>query len=238
MLKQFKIDLKLQMGSILANLVAELGGFLFGFLLVNLIMRVDDDPGSWFCMGTLMALIVGAMFVFFAGSFGYSSEFQVAVAMGRTRKAFMGSYALRLLMQLLADYVVLLGLYQLELAIYPLLFPAFGNEVVFSFLTDWRVLPPCVLGLLILAMFIGALYGSYGRKGLWAFYLLWLFGCFVLPRVFSDELGSGVLDQAALGVRTAFQTIPLAAWGTMGTVLAVGMVTTTILLGRRQMVKL
>lgn len=238
MLKQFKIDLKLQKSVFLVNLAAELGGFLFGFLLVNLIMRLDDDPGSWFCMGTMMALVVSVMFAFFNGSFGYSGEFQVAIAMGRTRMAFMGSYALRLLIQLLADYVVLLGLYHLELAVYPLLFPAYGNKVAFSFLTDWRILLPGALGILIVAMFIGALYGRYGKKGMWAFYLIWLFCCFVLPRLFDDDLGSGVLDQAALGVRTVLAAIPPAAWGTLGAVLAVGMVAATILLGRRQMVKL
>lgn len=238
MLKQFTIDLKLQKSVFLVNLAAELGGFLFGFLIVNLVMRLDDDPGSWFCMGTMMALVVSVVFVFFYGSFGYSGEFQVAIAMGRTRMAFMGSYALRLLMQLLADYVVLLGLYHLELAVYPLLFPAYGNEVAFSFLTDWRILLPSALGILIVAMFIGTLYGRYGKKGIWASYLIWLFCCFVLPRLFDDDLGSGVLDQAALGVRMVLAAVSPAAWGTLGAVLAAGMVAATILLGRRQMVKL
>lgn len=238
MVQQFKIDLKLHKSSFLISFLVELGGFLFGFLLVNLIMRLDDDPGSWFCMGTLMALAMGVMVLFLMGGLGYSNEFQLALSMGRTRKAFMASYALRLLLQIIMSYILILAVYHLELAIYPLLFPGYEIEVAFSFLTNWKVILPSALAILVLAMFLGAIYGRYGKKGLWLSYLIWMFCCFVLPRTMDDDLGSGVLDQAALGVRTVFTTVPPAAWLVLGGVLAVGMVITTISLGKKQMVKL
>ncbi len=238
MLQQLRLDLKVHYDILLASLAAELGGFLFGFILVNIIMRVDSDPGSWFCMGSLMALIVGVAVPLFSGAFSYSSQFQLALSMGRTRSAFMGSFVLRLLLQLLAGYALVLGLYQVELALYPLLFPAYENEVAFTFLTNWRIIVSAIAALLILSMFIGALFGRYGKKSIWVFYLIWLFCCFVLPRMFDDDRGEGVLDQAATGVLRAFQVVPLTAWIVVGAVLAVGMVTTIIVLGRKQMVKL
>ena len=239
MLRQFLLDCKLHFkGTFLVQLLAELGGFLFGVIMVNFIMRVDDDPGSWFCMGSVMAIIVFLIFTLIYGAFGYHNEFQLALSMGRTRTAFMGSYALRLLVQLTLGYVLILGLYHLELALYPLLFPAYENEVAFAFLTNWKLVLPAVPGLLVLTMFVGAIYGRWGKKSLWFFWVLWMFCCFVLPRLFDDEPGGGILDQAALGVRHVFTAVPLTAWIVVGVVLAIGMVSVTITLGKKQMVKI
>lgn len=237
MLQQLTLDLRLHKNNILVALLAELGAFLLGVIMVCVILRLDSDPGGWFCMGTVMALIACAVVTLLTGAFGYYAEFQLALSMGRTRTAFMGSYALRLLLQLAVSYVLVLLLYRAELALYPIFFPAYENEVQFTFLTNWKLILTCALGLLILSMFIGAIYGRWGKKSLWVFWVIWLFCCFVLPRLFDDEPGEGVLDQAALGVRNVFATVPLNAWIVFGAALAVGMISTTAVLGRKQMVK-
>lgn len=108
-------------------------------------MRTDKEADSWFCLGTMMALVATTILVLFIGGFGYSGEFQLAIAMGRTRGAFMGSYALRLLLQIGVSYLLALALYRVELAVYPLFFPAAGNETPFQFLTDTRILIPAGL---------------------------------------------------------------------------------------------
>ena len=238
MLTQFKMDCRLHKADFLVYLLRELGGFLLGVLLLILIMRTDKEADSWFCLGTMMALVATTILVLFIGGFGYSGEFQLAIAMGRTRGAFMGSYALRLLLQIGVSYLLALALYRVELAVYPLFFPAAGNETPFQFLTDARILIPAGLGLLILAMFLGAVYGRWGRKGMWVFYVFWLFGCFVLPRLNRDEFGSGILDKAALGVRTLYQAVSPNVWVVLGILTAAAMTAATIVLGKKQMVRL
>lgn len=238
MLRQLITDLKLNKQEFLVTFLMELGGFLFGVILVNIIMRVDDDPGSWFCMGTLLALVMGLVMLFFLGGFGYSGEFQLALSMGRTRGAFMGSYALRLVLRAIAAYAAVLVFYRVELAIYPVLFPAYENEVAFTFLTDWRLILPGIVGLVVLTMFLGAMFGRFGKKGMWVFYVLWLFCCFVLPRMTHEEPGSSVLDQAAFGMRTLFFAVPLTTWAALAAILAVGMTVAVVVLGKKQMVKL
>lgn len=239
MIRQFILDCKLHCkGTFLALLLAELGGFLFGVIFINIIMRLDDTATSWFCIGTIMAMIVCVIFTLFYGAFGYHSEFQLALSMGRTRMAFMGSYGLRLLLQMVAGYGMILLLYRLELVLYPLLFPNCVNDAPFTFLTNWKVLVPIALGILILSMFVGTIYGRWGKKSLWFFWVVWMFCCFVLPRLFDDELGDGILDQAALGMRNVFTVVPLRAWIVVGVILAIGMVSTTVTLGRKQMVKI
>lgn len=237
MLKQFAMDWKLNRSSFFVLLAIQLGAFLFGSILVCIIMNVDEDPGSWFCLGTLMSGIALAAVTLFCYGFGYAQEFNVALSMGRTRAAFMGAYTLRTVLQLLAGYALLLGLYRLELAVYPLWFAPYGNEVAFTFLTDWRCILPVFIGLVILALFIGAMYGRYGKKGLWFFYFLWMFCCFVLPRMFHEEPDGGTLDQMAFGLMGVIRMVPVGAWIGFGAVLAVGMILTTVKLGMEQMVK-
>ena len=238
MLKQFTTDWKLNWKSFLGMLAGQLGAFLFGLIMVCIIMNVDEDPGAWFCMGTLMSCIALLFITLFCYGFGYAQEFNVALSMGCTRTAFMGAYALRTALQLLAGYGLLLLLYRLELALYPLLFPPYGNEVVFSFLTDWRWIVPILLGLVVLTLFIGSLYGRYGKKGLWFFYILWIVSCFLLPRmVDADPQDTGALNMAALGLLSLFQAIPVTVWLTFAAVLAVGMLATVVRFGRTQMVR-
>ena len=238
MLTQFKMDCRLHKADFLVYLLGELGGFLLGVLLLILIMRTDKEAGSWFCLGTMMALVATTILVLFIGGFGYSGEFQLAIAMGRTRGAFMGSYALRLLLQIGVSYLLALALYRVELAVYPLFFPAAGNETPFQFLTDARILIPAGLRLLILAMFLGAVYGRYGKKGMWVFYVFWLFGCLVLPRLTQDEFGSSILNKAALGIRTLYLAVAPGVWVVLGMLTAAAMTATIIALGKKQMVRL
>ena len=237
MLQQFLKDIRLHRNGTLALLLILLGAFVFGVILVALVMTFDDDPGSWFCMGTLMACLVLVAAALFTSAFGYPQEFMLALSMGRTRKEFMVSYYLRMLVTLLLGWVLVLIMHQIELRGYTLFFYRYQNEIFFSFLTDWRVLVPVFLLLPILSMFLGALYGKHGKKGLMGFYFIWLFCCFVLPRMFHEEPSEGVLDQMAFGMLRIVQTVPVSVWIGFGAVTLVFMAAATIKFGMEQMVK-
>ena len=238
MLQQFSKDLRLHKNGILGQLLVLLGAFLFGVILVTIIMLTDDDPGSWFCMGTLMAGLVLVAIALFTSAFGYPQEFMLALSMGRTRKEFMVSYYLRMLVTLLLGWALVLLLHRIELSVYPLLFPQYENEIFFGFLTNWRVMLPVFLLLPVLSMFLGALYGKYGKKGLMGFYFIWLFCCFVLPRMFDhEEPSEGVLDQVAVGLLRAILIVPVGVWIGFGAVTLVFMAAATIKFGMEQMVK-
>ena len=238
MLQQFCKDLRLHKSSLLISLLILLGGFAFGVILVTIIMLTDEDPGSWFCMGTLLACLALVAVSLFQSAFGYPQEFMLALSMGRTRKHFMVSYYLRLLITLLPGWALILLLHQIELRGYTLYFYRYQNEVFFSFLYDWRVLVPVFLLLPILSMFLGALYGKYGKKGLLGSYFLWLFCCFILPRMFDhEEPGAGVLDQVAMGLLRTIQSVPITVWIGFGAVTVLFMAAATVKFGMEQMVK-
>ena len=238
MLQQLCKDLRLHKNGLFLILFGMVCAFLFGGLLVTIIMYTDDDPGSWFCMGTLIACLALVAVSLFTAALGYPQEFMLALSMGRTRKDFMLSYYLRTVLQLALGWLLILPLHQIELRSYTLLFPQYQNEIYFGFLTDWRVLVPVFLLLPIISMFLGALYGKYGKKGMLAFYFLWLFCCFVLPRMFEhEEPGEGVLDQVAFGLMRTIQVVPVSVWIGFGVVTLVFMAMATIKFGMEQMVK-
>ena len=237
MLQQFSKDLRLHKNSMLGQLLGLVGAFVFGVILVAIIMFTDDDPGSWFCMGTLIACLVLVAAVLFTSAFSYPQEIMLALSMGRTRKEFLVSYYLRSLVNLLTGWLMILLLHQIELRSYTLIYYRYANEIFFSFLTDWRVLTPIFLLLPVLSMFLGALYGKYGKKGLFAFYVLWIFCCFVLPRMFHDEPSEGVLDQMAVGLLRTIQVVPAGVWIGFGAVTLAVMAGMTVKFGMEQMVK-
>lgn len=237
MLAQFKKDLRLHGTAVPALLGIQLGAFVLGVVMVLVIMHTEEDPGAWFCMGTLIAGLVLVGGGLFLTAFGYPQEFMLALSMGRTRKAFMLSYYLRLVLLLAAGWLLVVLLHRAELLLYGWRFPLYGNEIYFSFLTDWRVLLPLFLVLPVISMFLGALYGKYGRKGLLVFYFLWLFCCFVLPRMFDEQPGEGVLDQVAVGFLWVVQRVPVGAWIGFGAVSLVVMAVFTVKFGMEQTVK-
>ena len=238
MFQQFLLDQKLYRNNFWSTLAIQTGAFLFGLVMTCVIMTVDDNPGSWFCMGTListLALIVIA--VFFYG-FSYVQQFQLALSMGRTRMDFLGAYALRLVTQLLAGYGLILLFHQIELHLYPVLFRGFENDLFFAFLTDWRIILPLFPVLTILTLFIGALYAYFGKKGTWCFYVLWMFCCFILPRMFHvTSEDTGVLNRTAYWMVSAFLAVPVGVWIGFGILLLLAMAAAIVRLGQLQMVK-
>ena len=238
MLQQFYKDLRLHKNGLLLISLGLVCAAAFGMVLVAIIMHTEDDPGTWFCMGTLIASLVLMMLSLFTSAWGYPQEFMLALSMGRTRKDFLFSYYLRMMVQLILGWAVILLLHQIELRACTVLYPQYENEIYFSFLTDWRVLVPVFLLLPILSMFLGALYSRHGKKGLFVFYLVWMFCCFILPRMFDQEEPSeGVLDQVAMGLLYTIQVVPVGVWLGFGVITVVFMAAATIKFGMEQMVK-
>lgn len=225
MLNQIFREWKLNRNSFLILLLSLPFCFLIGVGLLMLIMFLDEEVMTYFNMGTIMSIFSLVIIIIVCG-ISYRHEFSLALSMGQTRKDFMTAYAVRNLVYLTVAYVEILLLYHLELAAYSVIFPRIENEIVFSFLTDWRVILPAIVALLILNMFIGSVYSRFGKTGGIVLYILWTGSCLALPRVLHD--GSPV---AAFVL-----SVPVAAWISIGVAVLAGMLIFTIYQGRKQMV--
>ena len=225
-------------GSFFGNLLLIVLGFLFGEILLFLIMFLEDDPGTWFCMGTVIALVMLLVTTVLFYGVGYTGAFSLALSMNCTRRRFLLDYSLKILAHLVLGYLLVLGLYLLELLIGHAAFPDYPLEQELSFLTDWRFVLAGIAGMLLSALFVGAMFGRFGRKAGLIVYLVWMFCCFVVPKIFTAEPGGeGVFDQAALLTQSALLRMPMAGWLTLGAIAAVSMLATVVVMARKQMVR-
>lgn len=225
-------------GSFFGNLLLIVLGFLFGEILLFLIMFLEDDPGSWFCMGTVIALVMLLVTTVLFYGVGYTGAFSLALSMNCTRRRFLLDYSGKILAHLVLGYLLVLGLYRLELLVGNAAFPDYPLEAELGFLTDWRVVLAGIAGMLLSALFIGAMFGRFGRKAGLIVYLVWMFCCFVVPKIFTAEPGGeGVFDQAALLTQSALLRMPMAGWLTLGAIAAVSMLATVVVMARKQMVR-
>ena len=225
-------------GSFFGNLLLIVLGFLFGEILLFLIMFLEDDPGTWFCMGTVIALVMLLVTTVLFYGVGYTGAFSLALSMNCTRRQFLLDYSGKILAHLVLGYLLVLGLYLLELLIGHAAFPDYPLEAELSFLTDWRVVLAGIAGMLLSALFVGAMFGRFGRKAGLIVYLVWMFCCFVVPKIFTAEPGGeGVFDQAALLTQSALLRMPMAGWLTLGAIAAVSMLATVVVMARKQMVR-
>lgn len=225
-------------GSFFGNLLLIVLGFLFGEIMLFLIMFLEDDPGTWFCMGTVIALVMLLVTTVLFYGVGYTGAFSLALSMNCTRRRFLLDYSLKILAHLVLGYLLVLGLYRLELLVGNAAFPDYPLEAELGFLTDWRVVLAGIAGMLLSALFVGAMFGRFGRKAGLIVYLVWMFCCFVVPKIFTAEPGGeGVFDQAALLTQSALLRMPMAGWLTLGAIAAVSMLATVVVMARKQMVR-
>ncbi len=225
-------------GSFVGLLLLVAAGFLFGEIMLFLIMLTSDDPGAWFCLGTAIALIMLLVTTVLFYGFSYTGEFSLALSMGCTRRRFVLRYAGKVLAHLTLGYLLVLGLYRLELVIGRAAFAAYPLEAEFGFLTDWPIVLAAVAGMLLLALFTGSMFGRFGRKAGLIVYIVWMFFCFVVPKIFTTEPGGeGVFDQAALLTQSALLRMPPAGWYTLGAIAAISMAVTVVVMAQKQMVR-
>lgn len=231
MVTELKRNFSLSWDVFLFNLLSILGAFLFGVLLVVLIVRLGGET-SWFSLGTVIAMGAMLMFTVIVGLTSYSVEFRICLSMGGTRRGFLMYYALRQVFTLALSYVLIRLLYIGECVLYGVIFPGLTNEAPFTFLSSIWCLP-VLAGLGLLSMFLGALRAKFGNKGMAAFWLLWIFCCLILPRMF-DRDDTSALGLAAGAVLTAILTVPPAAWAVFLSATAVAMIAAVIYWGMRQ----
>lgn len=225
MFKQFLLDLKLHKKDYLLPLCMILVCFLLGFGFCCVIMFAVGDVNSWVTCGTYAAFV--GMLVYVVLNFAkYHQEFMLSLSMGRTRGAFLISYALRMVLELFVGYGLVLALYRLELAVGNKMFALYPMEAEADFLLDWRMIAFFAPTMVILAMFIGSLYSRFGKNVLAVLWCVYMAICLLAPRLV--EMGKVVRFLSA---------VPVWGWIAAGLVALAAMAATVIGLGKKQMVK-
>lgn len=238
MLKQFAGSLKLHRQTPLTLLLWLFGFFLFGFGTISFILAFDNTAVSWGTLGTIfgaIGIVVFAIICFFS----YHQDFMIALSMGRTRKEFMITYAAEQLIWMSAAYLSLVLMAWLESWLYSIRFPhAFEEVSLLPFLLDWRIAVPAILAMVIIPMFLGAMYSRFGKRFGVILYFLWLGSCLIPPRVIGHfEEMDAATQQGIMAVFGWIMLITPTGWICIGAVVLLAMVITTVYLGMKQMVR-
>lgn len=228
MIRELIQEIKLHKGSMLGMWLTIPIGFAMGFGILCLIMLLDETTTEWAPLGTIGSLFPVAL-VMIVGFLGYRQEFMLALTMGRRRKAFMLAYALRQTVWALVAYGIVLTLCQVETVLAGLMFGGkpLTEDISVGLLLKWQFLVPWVLGLVLLNMFLGALYSRFGKPFGMVLYFVWIGSCILLPEML----------EKMPGVTGWFAALPWQAWAGIGLAAAVAMTVTVVALGRKQMVR-
>lgn len=233
MIEQLKLDLKLHGRDIAGKAAIPLIGLILGFVMVCIILTVEKDETTFFCMGSLISFML-LVLISLVWCLHFPQEYMLALSMGRTRSAFLFSYTVRSLLAQGCGYLIVLAGYALEQSAYPMIFPGYVNEDPFPFLTQWWVIALAVPGVVLVQMFLGVLYGKFGKPFLAVAYFGWLGLCILGPQLLNDHSVGSRMMQTVFGWSGY---IPSPVWIVLGIGAVGAMAATVVIEGRKQMVR-
>lgn len=219
MLKRFFKGLKLHTQTPTFLAITVTAGFLFGFAfnLVFMLLSMDE----WIPMGSCGA-VAGMIGLSVMSYLSYPGEFMLSLSMGRTRKGFLVCHALEQLLWTALAYGLILLLTWLEQAVCEGLFFRSGEFDLLAVLMKPWVILTVIPVLALLEMFLGALYGRFGKPMNLVIYLVWIALCMSTSRW---------IEKVGLVFRSYASLLPV-----LGICGGAVMVLTAILLGRKQSV--
>ena len=159
-----------------------LGGFVFGIGLHTLILRLDDTVESYFPMGSIMGIIMSAMYCAILIVVQIRQYFNMEISMGCTRKRFFVSYyAVCLAVDLIYPFI-LAALSAVENALNRAWYPHLTGEFdLVPYILKWGV--PVAVGVTLVAGFCGVLMLRFGRTAFWILWAIWMILAIGIPQI-------------------------------------------------------
>ena len=108
-------------------LLIELIAFVFGVLLLFLIMALDQQTQTYFSMGFVIAAFAAILMSIVYNGMVYQTRFQMAIAMGRSRRGQILAHVIFTPLQCLLLLAVALALGRAELLLYKVIYPTIEN---------------------------------------------------------------------------------------------------------------
>lgn len=208
---------KLNRKDLLILLSAMAGAWLFGVVLVAIIMNIAAlEAEDYALMGGFMMLIVWVGVNLFVGAFTLEKQFGMAVSMGRSRKEFIITYWIIYTVNVMIEFASIILLDQLERGLALVLYRGMpcGFDIM-PHLLDWRLILGVIIVVPAINLFLGMLMMKFQRKAFWGIWAVWMLGSLGLPRLihFIDEnehhpvaqmLGAVIEGVVALGATGIF----------------------------------
>ncbi len=182
-MKEIKGILYMQRDEIIVYLMLETGFFLFGEILLWVIVYVAGEKESILPLGTLVALCMSGFILAFGSGASIPTCFNTAVGMGAARKrsvpVIFGAY---LVMDLIVAWAACL-FYHLERWIFRLAYAGMPLEQDFGYIFRWKYLLPACLAMVAWNALVGAIFLKIGKVVFVFVYILWMVVCIGVPRL-------------------------------------------------------
>ena len=230
--------MKLRLDELVIYLIVDLGGFLFGHLLLRLAMHFERGEPDFtvFRMGTVMAWILFCLMSVMLGMFATTGYFNGHVGFSRTRKSFfLCDLATEFCWNLL-NLLFIWGFSFIEGGILKTFYRAYPEEFkgIWGLWLGW-VLPALALALAAFRELTGALILRFGKKVFWVMWGLWMIICIVPGKIGRDKNGTAAKIMNEIAAR--IKEVPLAGWAVMGVLLLLLLLAVSWMLLRKQAVE-
>jgi hypothetical protein len=156
-------------------------------------------------LGMLIAMAALVFMHFFGIIFSFVGEFNMAISMGATRRAYVGSYALFNMAELAGLELLLFVLGKIESALMRVIYPQ--REVILDLTQyfQWKYLLAVIVGMTIVELFLGAVTLRFGMKAFWAIWAIWMFVTLVPAKLIENEALAAKMHQ--FGMQIGFGNI-------------------------------
>ena len=216
------------------------GLWVFGMVLGLIITFASGENEEFVPMGFILALVGAVISIFFVGAQMHMG-FKLAVGMGTTRKSYLGSYYAVSFLLCLECYVVAVCTILLDKAIWAL---GFSHMKFLFSLPDyvplfwWPIILVAAAAVSALAgAFFAALIYKWGQKAFWILWSVWMIGFVLLPQLASRWKDTAVA-KFVFSIGGLLGAIPLWGWGVIALSVLALMPLTTVLIMRKEAVRI
>lgn len=148
--------------------------FLFGEILLAVVVNILHEKDSIFPIGTFLTLLIMLVMFTFLGITSMATNYCLGIRMCSTRRRFVPMLVLGTFVEFLAALAEVYLLYHLEIRIFRLAYAGIENEVDLGILFQWKYILCAGVMIIALNLFFGALYLKFGQLVFIIFWLFWI----------------------------------------------------------------
>lgn len=201
----FLIQCKTRKMEVLQFLAVAFGSYVFGIIVMMIIRANTMEENECVTLGMLIAMAALVFMHFFGIIFSFVGEFNMAISMGATRRAYVGSYALFNMAELAGLELLLFVLGKIESALMRVIYPQCEVILDLTQYFQWQYLLAVIVGMTIVELFLGAVILRFGMKAFWAIWAIWMFVTLVPAKLIENEALAAKMHQ--FGMQIGFGNI-------------------------------
>lgn len=205
MIENFLIQCKTRKMEVLQFLAVAFGSYVFGIIVMMIIRANTMEENECVTLGMLIAMAALVFIHFFGIIFSFVGEFNMAISMGATRRAYVGSYALFNMAELAGLELLLFVLGKIELALISVIYPQCEIILDVTQYFQWKYLLAVIVGMTVVELFLGAVILRFGMKAFWVVWAIWMFLTLVPAKLSENEVMAAKMHQ--LGEQIGLENI-------------------------------